>query len=227
MMETKFDLWLKRAGYITQICILFIMIFTIFHSVIPLYQNASLQESIARKEIELSKLSKKVKQYEQMRRDLTIGSFFARLGFDCTFISDDPNARKKSKAVLMEPDLLNRDIEGCIKNSNKYEELLDSLNSNEQKIFRKHIQKLIDSVAEKRKLSLLTYYEQKKLVDNNNVDFPPEDEIILTLREIGMSDKDILLMQKERYLRNIEYKLEDEIRTTILNGKKIDWGDET
>lgn len=55
----KFDLWLVRISYIAQVGLFFLTIFTIYFTVIPIYQNASLQESIAKKEIEYKQLERK------------------------------------------------------------------------------------------------------------------------------------------------------------------------
>ncbi len=43
--NTKFDLWLIRVSYIAQVGLFFLTTFTIFYTVIPIYQNANLQES--------------------------------------------------------------------------------------------------------------------------------------------------------------------------------------
>lgn len=59
-VNTKFDLWLVRFSYIAQIAILFITVFTLFYTVIPLYQNAALQESIAKKESEMKALKENI-----------------------------------------------------------------------------------------------------------------------------------------------------------------------
>jgi len=54
--KNRFDLWLERLSYISQSGLFFLTIFTIYYTVIPVFQNASLQESISQKEIELKKL---------------------------------------------------------------------------------------------------------------------------------------------------------------------------
>lgn len=59
-VNTKFDLWLVRFSYIAQIAILFVTVFTLFYTVIPLYQNAALQESIAKKESEMKVLKENI-----------------------------------------------------------------------------------------------------------------------------------------------------------------------
>ncbi|EIV7641841.1 hypothetical protein [Klebsiella pneumoniae] len=55
----KFDLWLVRISYLAQVGLFFLTTFTIYYTVIPIYQNASLQESIAKKEIEYKQLERK------------------------------------------------------------------------------------------------------------------------------------------------------------------------
>ena len=50
--NSKFDLWLVRISYIAQVGLFFLTTFTIYYTVIPIYQNASLQEAIAKKEVE-------------------------------------------------------------------------------------------------------------------------------------------------------------------------------
>ncbi|ECS9194333.1 hypothetical protein DC276_23445, partial [Salmonella enterica subsp. enterica serovar Reading] len=68
--NTKFDLWLIRVSYIAQVGLFFLTTFTIFYTVIPIYQNANLQESIAKKEIEYKQLQDKEKTlYLKLRKE--------------------------------------------------------------------------------------------------------------------------------------------------------------
>lgn len=58
--QGKFDVWLNRASTISQIGILVVTTLMFYFTVIPLYQKEVLEESIAKKEIELSALTNKI-----------------------------------------------------------------------------------------------------------------------------------------------------------------------
>ncbi|HHQ6579376.1 TPA: hypothetical protein ACSTJ2_001323 [Serratia fonticola] len=69
--QKKFDLWLVRLSYLSQTGLFFLTIFTLYYTVIPIFQNATLQESIAQKEIELKGLKKEVDElYISLRSEL-------------------------------------------------------------------------------------------------------------------------------------------------------------
>lgn len=52
----KIDVYLSRSSQLVQIGLFVITIFTVFYTVIPLYKSAQLEESLARREVELEKL---------------------------------------------------------------------------------------------------------------------------------------------------------------------------
>ncbi|HAB95245.1 MAG TPA: hypothetical protein DCE83_00155 [Enterococcus sp.] len=80
----KFDSWLQRLSHIAQFGLFVITVFTIYYTVIPLYQMAALQEGIARKENELAKLNLKVKEAHSKIRAYVVDQVVAGMIFECS-----------------------------------------------------------------------------------------------------------------------------------------------
>lgn len=81
--KNRFDLWLERLSYISQSGLFFLTIFTIYYTVIPVFQNASLQESISQKEIELKKLRDESDVLYKSLKIEYLNKFQLSLIFDC------------------------------------------------------------------------------------------------------------------------------------------------
>ncbi|WP_064026674.1 hypothetical protein [Methylomonas koyamae] len=62
------DLWLPRMSHFAQFGLFLFTVFSLYFTVLPLYQKALLEEAIARKELELKEASALLnKKYEQIR----------------------------------------------------------------------------------------------------------------------------------------------------------------
>lgn len=83
-MNSRIDIYLNRIGQVSQLLLVGFAIFGYFYTVRPIYQNASLQESIAKKEIELKGLQSKIDElYINLRSEL-IRKFVTRVTYDCS-----------------------------------------------------------------------------------------------------------------------------------------------
>lgn len=78
-----FDVWLERLSYLSQTGLFFLTVFTLYYTVIPVFQNASLQESIAQKESELKGMRKEAELLYSSLKHEYINKFRQDLIFDC------------------------------------------------------------------------------------------------------------------------------------------------
>lgn len=81
---SKADIWLQRVSHISQFGLFLFTVGAIYFTVIPLYQKALLDEQIARKEIELSRLQKELDSAYVKVRSSVVGSYAARAGAECS-----------------------------------------------------------------------------------------------------------------------------------------------
>lgn len=61
-VNNRFDVYLSRATGLVQIGLFVITLLTLYFTVIPLYKSALMEEVLARKEIELDVLNKKISE---------------------------------------------------------------------------------------------------------------------------------------------------------------------
>lgn len=102
-MNKKIDIYLNRIGQLSQILLVGFAIFGYFYTVRPVYQNASLQESIAKKEIELKDLQSKIDEiYVNLRKEL-IHKFVVRATYDCSPAMPLMMQAPSDKKTIQEP----------------------------------------------------------------------------------------------------------------------------
>lgn len=82
MIQSKFDIYLVRAGSLVQIGLFAVALATIYYTVIPLYKAAQMEEALARKELEYQQLSKKVEDLYVRNRKWEVSSLAMR-SIDC------------------------------------------------------------------------------------------------------------------------------------------------
>lgn len=79
----KIDLYLSRMASFVQIGLFVVTLLTLYFTVIPLYKSAQMEEVLAKKELELESMNRKIKDlYITMRRSET--QDLAELATDCT-----------------------------------------------------------------------------------------------------------------------------------------------
>lgn len=194
-VKTKFDLWLVRFSYIAQIAILFITVFTLFYTVVPLYQNAALQESIAKKELEMKELKSNI---DRLNADYTrqiVNSFVFQVGKICspslTFllkpvvvssVDVDERIREDEKRINEYKDALNINIYNCLTSAAKNSSLLSKLNAED---FSRVLSN-IDSIEPN--LNKIRANAQKNLNNNNKL----KEIGILQIDKYKVSDKNMI-----------------------------------
>lgn len=158
---SKFDIWLVRGSHFAQIGLLCITVFTIFYTVIPLYQNAALQESVAKKEKELKELQNSIDALYVKHRNELLSNFIRTGVYDCSPLtniimkpSDDLYSNKKSFEEEMKEyrAIFDKDLNVCLKDmlhTNKY---VRELRENDKVLLAQSINSLQPKIdAEKNK----------------------------------------------------------------------------
>lgn len=60
----KIDIYLGRLSHFVQLGLFIITLWTLYYTVVPLYKSAQMEESLAKKELELEKIQRKATQIE-------------------------------------------------------------------------------------------------------------------------------------------------------------------
>lgn len=238
--DNKIDLWLKRVGYISQIGTLIVMIITIFYTVIPLYRTASLEESISQKELEFKALNKKIKNFERKERTATINRYTRIVSYSCTSISRPieellSSNRKSDRLKNRELNILNQDIESCLKNTEYTNDVMDTLSNANKVIFQRELDLFIDKISKLRQEKINQYYAIEKKLYNNEIDINLDykksrsEELVEKLaKELNIPDESEEDKQKRKinsYLSRLESSFEDEIRQEIFKFNITNWDD--
>ncbi|KLQ31005.1 hypothetical protein U0102_15945 [Enterobacter hormaechei] len=139
-VNSKFDLWLVRISYIAQVGLFFLTIFTIYFTVIPIYQNASLQESIAKKEIEYKQLERKENELYIHLRSEYLKRISVVLITTCSptnILMRQPSRKEMDKPHKQKMDELkavfDRDVGECLRETVSNSSYLKELKVNDQK----------------------------------------------------------------------------------------------
>jgi hypothetical protein len=78
------DEWLSRLNHIAQIGILIAAVFGYFHTVVPLYEKAALDENLAKAQLELNSTQKKVRDTYIRLRTYVVRQLVFDIGAECT-----------------------------------------------------------------------------------------------------------------------------------------------
>lgn len=149
----KFDMWLIRFSYIAQVGLFFLTTFTIYYTVIPIYQNASLQEAIAKKEIEYKQLEKKENElYIHLRSE-----YFKRISVVLVTTCSPTNImmRQPSREEMNKPHeqqmdelrgVFDRDVGKCLRETVSNSSYMKELKNNDQKKVSSDIENIIQDI---------------------------------------------------------------------------------
>lgn len=81
--DRRLDVWLLRFSHIAQVGLFAVTLCTIYFTVIPLYRSAALEESVARQQLELSRLTSQIdKAYLQLRA-YALSEFVQAISVEC------------------------------------------------------------------------------------------------------------------------------------------------
>ncbi|WP_338547221.1 hypothetical protein V6W80_11535 [Pseudomonas benzopyrenica] len=111
----KLDVYLGRISHVVQIGLFVATLWTIYYTVIPLYKSAQMEESLARKELELDHIQQKAAKIESelLRREL---QSFAISATNCLGIPDVFSADSERVMADYKPSIIASCILDMVKN---------------------------------------------------------------------------------------------------------------
>lgn len=170
--NTKFDLWLIRVSYIAQVGLFFLTTFTIFYTVIPIYQNANLQESIAKKEIEYKQLQDKEKTlYLKLRKEYSrkyvVDAISQCSPTEILMRQPSEDDSKKSHDVRMKElkTFLNKDITSCFEKTFYSNPYIKELRDTDQQNILLKIKNLSPSITKLHEKYKAEFDDDSKLLN--------------------------------------------------------------
>lgn len=232
--STKFDVWLVRLSYIAQVGLFIITIFTIFYTVIPLYQNASLQESIAKKEKQLKLLKKQAFEYYSDRRTMGLNDYIRSIGLQCTSLLEPilvPLPPGIDEKFIYIPNKINRNLKDCMMDEIKLSKITDRLNKEDKELFFIDVNNVIKESMVIQSVFLKKYNEYVEKSKDYDSALPADSTGItfeLYKSKIGSDATGKYFSELREYLRqkgaqNIEFEYESNIRKEFDVLRKIQW----
>lgn len=112
--QAPLDVWLQRIGLVSQVGLFLFTVGTIYFTVIPLYQKALLDEQIARKQIELEKLTSALDSAYVKIRTSAVRTYVFHVGADCSGLMIPPSSTAGSDAKNYPDAILEIKPEDCL-----------------------------------------------------------------------------------------------------------------
>lgn len=183
--KNGFDLWLERLSFLSQTGLFFLTIFTLYYTVIPVFQNASLQESIAKKEIELQEMKKEEEVLYASLKDEYINKFKRSLIFDCNPAMKlamqaplPPGENRDDEEYKDSMAAINIDTMQCVTSALKTKAYLKRLKENDLVSLTSSIERarLKFNTTQKEYKSLMENKDELEVIGRKNSIFVVEEE---------------------------------------------------
>jgi hypothetical protein len=211
--ESLLDVWLQRASYIAQFGLFLFTVGTVYFTVIPLYQKALLEESIAKKEIELKNTTDSLEKVYVKLRAAIVKQFVLIAGAECSGLMETPppplldelakhNVISKDETSQSSPShsrqLFDIDVAACLSKTANQSGSLQDLRTEDRKLLN-------------QKLTIIG----KELM-------PIRQRAVDEYKKASAGSKD----EKAFWMRlRIENDYGEAIRSKILTINKIEWGE--
>lgn len=229
-----FDVWLQRLSHVAQFGLFVITLFTIYYTVIPLYQTAALQEGIARKEIELNTLDLKVREAHSKIRGYVVGEIVASMTFNCSGLlvpPVPPSEFGKGHVVDKMPYIFEIDSSSCLKQ--KFEEGVQSrgeeLTKDDKHILRDRLDEVIVVLEDEKEIALKKFNEYREKAISGELVLPESqvDASLMDALNIPLSHrKDLVFEEQVRAGKSdLGWKYVDFFGKQLMSLKSIEWND--
>lgn len=171
-MQNRIDLYLNRVSQVSQLLLVCFAIFGYFYTVRPMYQNASLQESIAKKEAELKTLQIKIDDLYTNYRSELVRKFAIGVTYNCSpvtsFIMQPPRQegeRRKSFDVEVRElkVLAGKEPYDCLKKSAESNEVIAGLRDSDKHKLMNIIESLRPELLSMHEKLMLDITDEKLL----------------------------------------------------------------
>jgi len=159
-VRTSVDVWLLRVSHLSTFGLFTLTLGTLYFTVIPLYQKAVLEESIAKMEVALRNLEKRSEEDYQVLRVYVVGTFSISSGFACSGMPVALEKQKQKDDLLGLTKILSIDIPDCLKRHLKKNAIsLKQLRSEDYESVVEQIQKISAELELDQKKSLREFQE--------------------------------------------------------------------
>lgn len=229
------DVWLPRINHFSQLGLFAIAMWSLYFTVLPLYQKAVLEESIAKKELELAASEKALEQTYSRIRHYAVREFVFSAGAECSSLmirpSDTRWDAKPSPAPSMAEQILKIDTEACLKKELQQVPSLKELRPKNLRTLSDHVIRIATEIKKRQGNAWEKY---KSLPQNAAKDpsilKPPghfgEGALIL-LSKLHYPPSEI---EATRFSLSIQetqsavaYEYDNYVRDQILTLRSIDW----
>ncbi len=157
--EKLLDTWLPRLSHLSQFGLFLLTLGALYFTVLPLYQKALLDETIARKEIELKRANAEIEKAYINVRTFTVRAYVLFSGAECSGLldsSEPPSEPGKSRKVRRT--FANRifaiDVGACLNEALKNTPSLGNLRISDYEFFVKRIAEIGRRLVEKRQQAM-------------------------------------------------------------------------
>lgn len=233
-VEGKIDIWLQRISHVSQFGLFVFTIGTIYSTVVPLYQKALLDEAVAKKEMELGKVSAALEKAYTRIRFFAVREYVFNAGSECSGVlirQSEPlplSARGPVRSIADE--IFDIDVPSCLLRVERETKSLRDLNDMDLKLLRGKILRLGEKLSTLKGRALAEYNEVSNRAKVNPNSIPPPTGF--TARSLG-AIKD--LMPPDMFAKQLKSASIGEERARIAFGyandvrigisalRKIDW----
>lgn len=229
------DLWLQRLSHFAQVGLFFFTIWTIYFTVIPLYQKALLDEQIAQKEILLRKLEKEVVHSYEKIRFSALRDYVFHAGAECSGLMISPEELKKYYEPASKKDNRARAIlaikpNDCLTKALDQVTSLKELNSGDVAFLKAKVVRLASGLERNRQLNLSRLGAAEETVRKNPSMIGPLDGKPGTTGELVL--KSVPLAKRKSFLTWVAVEAEQydaaeayaaEVRSALTALYRITW----
>jgi len=241
------DKWLLRASHASQFGLFLFTIGTLYFTVLPLYQKALLEEAIAKKEVELKRVTAEMEKIYSRTRDYTIREYVFAAGGACSGLmrsvewyikSDRERSNRRDDRIFA------IDVPACLKAMLDRQKSISDLRSEDRVLLAQRITETANRLREKREAALKEHASFPSRAKENPNLLPPTPDVrgeVIALQEdlyqalnkariAGSELKPSESFAEQRSKLALELGLEsiadryaEAIRTEVLTLRDIKW----
>ncbi|WP_372029248.1 hypothetical protein [Pseudomonas kurunegalensis] len=163
--QGNLDIWLSRLSHISQFGLFALTVGALYYTVIPLYKTAALEESIARREAELTAMNikldaatasfEKIKAeiYDRNRKDLIQG--IISVSPYCSGLMTPPSSPDRSEDRELGKHLLKVNAAQCLQEEFEARGAVSILTADDYLILKKAVESICNKLSEMQKKALM------------------------------------------------------------------------
>lgn len=176
---SKVDLWIGRLSQIAQIGLFAVTVVTIYFTVIPLYQKAALEESIARANSELNALTTRTEELYFKNRKYALNEFTRDVWAQCNPMM--PYAMQpavpEDKPMTIIESLTKEDLPECIASSFKSSQLSTELHESDFRLVEINVTNLSQRVEKQHQIAISEVLALENLSQTTPESLDPPGEL--------------------------------------------------